>query len=78
MRWRTRAESLPPVNRRRGTFTWVKSTPGIGRAFGDVSAMPTLLMFDRQGRTAGVYFGAPPSLHQEAETKLASLFKSPT
>jgi thiol-disulfide isomerase/thioredoxin len=56
-------------------FTWVKGTPEIGRAFGDVSAMPTLLMFDRQGRTAGVYFGAPPSLHQEAETRLASLFK---
>jgi cytochrome c biogenesis protein CcmG/thiol:disulfide interchange protein DsbE len=56
-------------------FTWVKGTPEIGRAFGDVSAVPTLLMFDRQGRTAGAYFGAPPSLHAEAETKLASLFK---
>ena len=53
----------------------MKSTPEIGRAFGDVSAVPTLLMFDRQGRTAGVYFGAPPSLHREAETKLASLLK---
>src|SRR4029077_2419320 len=30
-------------------FVWVKGTPEIGRAFGDVSAMPTLLMFDRQG-----------------------------
>ena len=56
-------------------FTWVKGTPEIGRAFGDVSAVPTLLMFDRQGRTAGAYFGAPPSLHAEAETKLASLLK---
>jgi thiol-disulfide isomerase/thioredoxin len=56
-------------------FSWVKGTPEIGRAFGDVSAVPTLLMFDRQGRTAGVYFGAPPSLHQEAETKLASLLQ---
>ncbi|HEY2295751.1 MAG TPA: TlpA disulfide reductase family protein [Thermoanaerobaculia bacterium] len=56
-------------------FTWVKSTPEIGRAFGDVSAVPTLLVFDRQGRTAAVYFGAPPTLHQEAETKLASILK---
>ncbi len=56
-------------------FTWVKSTPEIGRAFGDVSAVPTLLVFDRQGRTVAVYFGAPPSLHQEAETKLASVLK---
>jgi thiol-disulfide isomerase/thioredoxin len=56
-------------------FAWVKGTPEIGRAFGDVSAVPTLLMFDRQGRTAGAYFGAPPNLHEEAERKLASLFK---
>lgn len=56
-------------------FTWVKSTPEIGRAFGDVSAVPTLLVFDQQGRTAEVYFGAPPTLHKEAETKLASLLK---
>jgi hypothetical protein len=32
-------------------------------------------VFDRQGRTAGVYFGAPLSLHQEAETKLALVLK---
>jgi cytochrome c biogenesis protein CcmG/thiol:disulfide interchange protein DsbE len=56
-------------------FAWVKGTPEIGRAFGDVSAVPTLLMFDRQGRAAGTYFGAPPNLHQEAETRLASLLK---
>jgi thiol-disulfide isomerase/thioredoxin len=56
-------------------FLWVKGTPEIGRAFGDVSAVPTLLMFDRQGRTAGAYFGAPPELHQEAEAKLAALLK---
>ncbi|PYQ64965.1 MAG: hypothetical protein DMF53_06395 [Acidobacteria bacterium] len=56
-------------------FAWVKGTPEIGRAFGDVSAVPTLLMFDRQGHTAGAYFGAPPNLHKEAETKLASLLK---
>jgi len=56
-------------------FTWMKSTPEIGRAFGDVSAVPTLLVFDGQGRTADVYFGAPPTLHKEAEAKLASLLK---
>jgi thiol-disulfide isomerase/thioredoxin len=56
-------------------FTWVKGSPELGRAFGDVSAVPTLLVFDRQGRTAGVFYGAPPSLHGEAETKLASLVK---
>lgn len=56
-------------------FVWVKGTPEIGRAFGDVSAVPTLLMFDRQGHTAGAYFGAPPNLHEEAERTLALLLK---
>jgi thiol-disulfide isomerase/thioredoxin len=56
-------------------ITWVKGSPEIGRAFGDVSAVPTLLVFDRQGRAAGVFFGAPPSLHPDAEAKLAGLLK---
>lgn len=50
------------------------TTPADG-LFGDVSAVPTLLVFDGQGRTADAYFGAPPTLHKEAEAKLASLLK---
>jgi thiol-disulfide isomerase/thioredoxin len=50
-------------------------TPEVARAFGDVSAVPTLLVFDRQGRAAGVFYGAPPGLHAQAETKVASLLK---
>jgi len=57
-------------------LTWAIGTPEIVRAYGDVSAVPTLLVFDRQGRAAASYFGAPPTLHKEAETKLASLVKS--
>jgi thiol-disulfide isomerase/thioredoxin len=54
-------------------FVWTMGTPELGRAFGDVSAVPTLLVFDRQGRSAGVFYGAPPGLHAAAETKLAAL-----
>jgi thiol-disulfide isomerase/thioredoxin len=56
-------------------FTWVMGKPEIVRAFGDVSAVPTLLVFDREGRTAGAFYGAPPGLHAEAEAKLASLVR---
>jgi hypothetical protein len=45
----------------------------VARAFGDVSAVPTLLVFDRQGRTAGAFYGAPPGLHDEAEAKIAAV-----
>ena len=50
-------------------------SPDLVRAFGDVSAVPTLLVFDADGRAAGAFYGAPPTLHSEAETKLASLLR---
>jgi hypothetical protein len=54
---------------------WAMGTPEIARAFGDVSAVPTLLLFDRQGRAAEAFYGAPPTLHSEAETAIARLLK---
>jgi thiol-disulfide isomerase/thioredoxin len=54
-------------------FVWTMGTPETVRALGDVSAVPALLLFDRDGRTAATFFGAPPSLHAEAEAKIASL-----
>jgi thiol-disulfide isomerase/thioredoxin len=50
---------------------WAIGTPELARAFGDVTALPTLFMFDRGGRTAGVFYGAPPGLHADVEAKLA-------
>ncbi len=47
-------------------------SPDMARAFGDLSAVPTLFVFDRQGRTRGAFYGAPPSLHAEAEQALAA------
>jgi thiol-disulfide isomerase/thioredoxin len=55
--------------------TWVIGTPDLVRAFGDVSAVPTLLLFDKTGRSAAAFYGAPPTLHAEAEAKLAPLFE---
>ena len=54
-------------------LTWSMGTPEVARAFGDVSSVPTLFLFDRAGRTAKVFYGAPPDLHAEAEAKLAAL-----
>ena len=45
----------------------VIGTPELARAFGDISAVPTLFVFDRTGKTAGVFYGAPPTLHADAE-----------
>jgi thiol-disulfide isomerase/thioredoxin len=54
---------------------WAMGTPEIARAFGDVSAVPTLLLYDRDGRSAGAFYGAPPTLHAEAEAKIAALVR---
>jgi thiol-disulfide isomerase/thioredoxin len=54
-------------------LVWTMGTPDLVRSLGDVSAVPTLLVFDREGRTAGAFYGAPPGLHAEAEAKVAAL-----
>jgi len=51
-------------------FKVAMGTPEMARAFGDLSALPTLFLFDRQGQTRGAFFGAPPSLHAEVERAL--------
>jgi len=56
-------------------FVFAIGTPEVVRAFGDVSAVPTLLLFDGEGHAVATYYGAPPNLHAEAETALASLLK---
>jgi thiol-disulfide isomerase/thioredoxin len=50
-------------------------TPEMARAFGDVSVVPTLYVFDAKGRTAASYFGAPPTLHAEAEARIGAILK---
>jgi hypothetical protein len=42
-----------------------------------VSAIPTLLLFDRAGRPAASFLGAPPGLHAEVEAALDGLVESP-
>jgi len=56
-------------------ITWTLGTPELGLAFGDVSAVPTLFLFGADGRTAAAYYGAPPTLHAEAEAALAALLR---
>ena len=54
-------------------ITYVMGTPDLARKFGDISAVPTLVLFDRNGRAAATFYGAPPSLHGDVETNLRRL-----
>jgi thiol-disulfide isomerase/thioredoxin len=49
---------------------WVMGTPDLVRALGDVSAVPTLLVFDGTGKNVGAFYGAPPGLHADVEARL--------
>jgi thiol-disulfide isomerase/thioredoxin len=63
------------VSELRAPLRWAMATPEAARAFGDVTTLPTLLVFDRDGRTAAVFHGAPPELHEQAEARLDALLK---
>ena len=52
---------------------WAIADAATARAFGDITAVPTLFVFDRQGKAAGVWYGAPPDLHDQVEKRLAAL-----
>jgi len=48
-------------------------TPELARAFGDISAVPTMFVFDAQGRRVESAFGAPPDLHARIESRIKLL-----
>ena len=51
----------------------VMGSPELAATFGDISAVPTLFVFDAEGRTAGVFYGAPPDLHEKVEKLIEKL-----
>jgi len=54
---------------------WAMADAPTGQAFGDITAVPTLFLFDDKGKTARVIYGAPPDLHDQIGKDLAGLLK---
>ena len=52
---------------------WAVTDAATAQAFGDITAVPTLFLFDRSGKTSRVLYGAPPDLHDQVEKSLNSL-----
>lgn len=61
------------LDRENPPLTWAMGSPELARAFGDLSAVPTLFLFDADGRTRAVFYGAPPDLHPRVERALEAL-----
>ena len=55
------------------SLRWAITDSATAQAFGDITSVPTMFVFDRSGKTAKVLYGAPPDLHQQAETILDRL-----
>jgi cytochrome c biogenesis protein CcmG/thiol:disulfide interchange protein DsbE len=69
-----------PEDAIRGTATslspdlnWAIADPATASAFGDITSVPTMFLFDRTGKSARVLYGAPPNLHEQAEKTLQGL-----
>jgi cytochrome c biogenesis protein CcmG/thiol:disulfide interchange protein DsbE len=54
---------------------WAIADAPTAQAFGDITAVPTLFLFDRSGKTSRILYGAPPDLHDQVERSLDSLLK---
>jgi thiol-disulfide isomerase/thioredoxin len=52
---------------------WAITDAVTAEAFGDITAVPTLFLFNRNGKTSRVLYGAPPDLHDQVEKTLESL-----
>jgi len=57
-------------------LAWGMATPEIGRGFGDVTSVPTLFLFGPDGAAVATFYGAPPTLHADAEARIAELLRT--
>src|SRR5215467_14019494 len=66
---RSTVKSLSP------NLHWAIADAPTAAAFGDITSVPTMFLFDTTGKTTQVLYGAPPDLHEQAEKKLTELVK---
>jgi len=64
---RATASSLSP------DLHWAIADAATAQAFGDITSVPTMFVFDRGAKLAHVFYGAPPDLHAQAGKLLDSL-----
>jgi thiol-disulfide isomerase/thioredoxin len=54
---------------------WAIGDEATARSFGDLVAVPTMFVFDKTGKTAKVFYGAPPDFHETAGTVIEGLLR---
>jgi hypothetical protein len=56
-----------------GGIRWAIADATAARAFGDITSVPTLFLFDAAGRCVRTLYGAPPDLHDQVGRALSGL-----
>ena len=54
-------------------LNFVLGTSALVEPFGTMGSVPRMFVFDPQGRTAGIFYGATPDLHEKVDHLLKSL-----
>jgi cytochrome c biogenesis protein CcmG, thiol:disulfide interchange protein DsbE len=57
------------------SVNFVMGTEELAAPFGTLGSVPRMFVFDPQGRTAAVFYGAPPDLHDKVEGVIKTLVK---
>ena len=57
------------------TYPIMMGSPQVALQFGDILSVPTLFVFDRNGRTTQVFYGAPPDLHEQVARAVAAALR---
>ena len=70
-----RDEVSQMAERVKASYDVVFGTPPIVKAFGEVAAVPKVLIFDRTGRLRQVIHGAPPDLHERMDAAIKAAAK---
>jgi thiol-disulfide isomerase/thioredoxin len=52
---------------------FVMGSPELVSPFGTLGSVPRMFVFDREGKTVGIFYGAPPDLHDKAGKLIDSL-----
>jgi thiol-disulfide isomerase/thioredoxin len=58
-----------------GDLRWAFATDATGRAFGDITAVPTMFLFGADGKAARVIYGAAPDLHEQVGKAIEGLLR---
>lgn len=56
-------------------LTVVMGSEELAAPFGTLGSVPRMFVFDRQGKTAAVFYGAPPDLHEKVNGLIDTLTK---